>query len=91
MIAFQPLLEESGRDGDADTEQDDATERLARFADLGAQEPAKFQPGESHGDADRADDNRCSEQCDVISAQAKPTARLSMLSANPEMRSLPRP
>jgi hypothetical protein len=44
---------------------------LAPFADLGTQQPAKFQPSESHGDADGTADNCCSEQGHVIRAESE--------------------
>jgi hypothetical protein len=66
-----PPLEEPGCNGDADTEQHDATENLAPFADPGAQQTAKFQPGQSHGDADGTDDNRRGEQGHVIGAESE--------------------
>ena len=50
-------LEKSGCDSDADSDQHDATQSLAPFADLATQKTAKLQPGQSHRDAHRADEN----------------------------------
>jgi hypothetical protein len=42
VIAFDPRSKEPGRDGDADTEQDDAAESLAPLADPGTGKAAEF-------------------------------------------------
>ena len=48
VIALRPVLEESGRDGDADTDQDDATQNLApvhrSWYPEDAQVPARPEP-----------------------------------------------
>ncbi len=83
IVGCGSVLEDAAGYGDAETDQDQAAEQFAPLAGLGAEPAAQLQAGQGHGDADGADDAAATARFTWKVPSAKPTARLSMLSAAP--------